>query len=406
MRAAHLLLVAALQIVSLCVATSFFDLDYALSSIPDHSPRKIALLHLHDNAPFFSQLGALTLANKRRYAARHQYEVASYSPQGCFGLWASSECDNPNAVRPFPNSQSCVVPNKSFFIDQRAPTFGKIKLALAACHTRPNYWLLWSDADAMIINQTVPLESIIDDRYDILVSVDWLMINAGVLLFKCSPWTQSFLQRLYDAREFDSARALDQSAFQHFFDTEPDMQSHLKHIPKSSINVYTEEYRPGDFLVHMAGKLYEATTTGATAIAHQFDILSSVEDIDDVNAFFQSQYLLNAMSGVCLDPDTPDSECKPDDERRSRLKEPMIYMSEPNRYKHVGLRYYWLQDWEDKYDVEGWNDGRVIFDPSGLYSEWTENITRRQNALDDELSVHAHPAIKLEGEQSTSHDEL
>lgn len=373
----------------------------ALAPVRSFSEQKIVLLHLHNQARFFSELGALTLSNKARYASRHGYELVYSTPQGNSGLWKPSTCDSPEAtIAPsfimFPSeTEPCLTPDQSFQIDRRAPTFGKIKLALAACRTRPDYWMLWTDADAMVVNQSIPIESIIDDRYDIILTVDWLMINAGMILFKCSSWTQKFLQRVYDAREFDSARALDQSAFQHFFDTEPDMSSHLKRIPKYAMNVYVEEYRPGDFLLHMAGKLYEATTAGATAIAHQFDILSMVDDIQDIDAFFQGQYFLNAYSGTC-DHREGGHECKPEDPRRLKLKEPLLAMSYPYRYRHVGLRYYWLKKWHDHYDTKNWNnDGRVSFDPSGNLAgnESGSNCRAKSNQAGLDYSENLHDEL-------------
>lgn len=378
--------------------------------IAKFSKRKIVLLHLHDNAPFFGELGALTMANKQRYCERHGYDFATWSPNGVTGLWQVASCNDANAVRN-PHYETyddekadvrnnappeCVVRDDSFVIDARAPTFGKIKLTLAACRTRPDYWALWSDADAMIVNQSVPLESLIDDKYDIMLSFDWLMLNAGVILFKCSKWTQTFLERVYSAREFDEARALDQSAFQHFLDTEPDSSSRVKRIPKYSINVYAEEYQPGDFLLHMAGKLYEMTTAGATAVAHQFDILSTIDDIEDIEAFFQSHYLLTTYSGVCNMAEGDPHQCVPEDERRLKLKEPLITMSAPNRYRHVGLRYYWLQDWKDEYDVEGWNDGRKLFDPSGAFSSCSNQSS----------SMEADQCSKQDESPISEHDEL
>lgn len=366
------------------------------------------LLHLHDNAPFFGELGALTMANKRRYCERHGYDFATWSPNGITGLWEAAPCDDARAEKN-PHYKTyradkddgrseappeCVTRDRSFAIDSRAPTFGKIKLTLAACRTRPDYWALWSDADAMIVNQSVALESLIDDKFDVMLSVDWLMLNAGVILFKCSKWTQSFLERVYAAREFDEARALDQSAFQHFLDTEPDSSSHVKRIPKYSINVYAEEYRPGDFLLHMAGKLYEMTTAGATAVAHQFDVLSTVDDIEDVESFFQSPYVLTRYSGVCDVTEGNPNECLPEDNRRLKLKEPLISMSSPNRYRHVGLRYYWLGDWKDEYDVEGWNDGRQLFDPSEMFSSCAN-----QSSEVDQCSHNGQSPI-------SEHDEL
>lgn len=352
----------------------------------------IALLHMYDDVSFFRRLGALTGENKRRYAARHGYDMVESTPLRTTGILKMVPCKNghtPDAAG------KCWEEDKDFDIDHsRAPTFGKIKLALAACDGRDNGWLLWSDADAMVVNQTVPLETLIDDGYDLMLAYDWLvrycralrrrsgcaltilaligsdfmltsfslsfnqMLNAGMLLMKCSAWMKAFLHNVYDARKFDKARALDQSSFQEHLDnlTRVEHDLHVKVVPKYAMNVYTEEYRPGDFLLHMAGKLYEATEPGLFAIATQFDILSMVEDREDIEAFFRSTRLLNYYSGVCkVVAGQRQSSCKPIDSRRVLLNESLGSMSTPNRYRHVGLRYYWLGDWKDKYDVPGWD---------------------------------------------------
>lgn len=184
------------------------------------------------------------------------------------------------------------------------------------------------------------------------------MLNAGMLLLKCSDWMTNFLQKVYDARKFDSARALDQSSLQDHLDNLParERDAHVKVVPKYAMNVYTEEYRPGDFLLHMAGKLYESTEPGLVAIANQFDVLSMVDDVEDIKAFFRSTRLLNYYSGTCaVKAGERQHACKPDDPRRILLNESLGSMSYPNRYRHVGLRYYWLGDWKDKYDVPGWD---------------------------------------------------
>ena len=186
-------------------------------------------------------------------------------------------------------------------------------------------------------------------------------MNAGMLLIKCSEWSKTFMLNVYNARSFDKARALDQSSIQSHVDalSEEEFAAHIKVVPKYAMNVYLEEYRPGDFLLHMAGKLYEATEDGLWAIANQFDILSTAEDIDDVRAFFEHRHLLNYYSGTCpVPPGVRQSECKPTDPRRITLNESLGAMSSPNRYRHVGLRYYWLGHWTDKYDVPGWNEKR------------------------------------------------
>lgn len=313
---------------------------------------------MYDNVHFFQRLGKLTGENKERYAKRRGYDMIWSTPSRTRGILTKVACDNSRDLVPDARGD-CYEEDKSFDIDHtRAPTFGKIKLTLAACIGRDDAWILWSDADAMVINQTVPLETIIDDAYDLIYSVDWLMLNAGMLLMKCSKWSIDFLNTVYNARKFDHARALDQSALQSYIDnlSVSERRAHIKIIPKHAMDVYTEEYVPGDFLIHFAGKLYEATEPGLFAIANQYDILSMVDDVEDIEAFFRGRRFLNYFSGTCNTTLGDKSlACEPEDPRRILLNESLGSMSVPNRYRHVGLRYYWLGKWKDIYDTSDWD---------------------------------------------------
>jgi hypothetical protein len=352
---------SACYLLYLVVCSVALPLTLAASYDANRTDTMIALLHMHDDAPFFGELGRLTLDNKQRYAARHGYELVAHTPENTVGLWDPDSCGLDARGR-----QSCSsLGNAAFRMDKRAATFGKIKLAQAACVCRSGYWLLWTDADALVMNHSIPLTAVIDDRYDMLMSVDWLMLNAGVILMKCSEWTEGFLRAVYDAREFDEANALDQSSFQHHVDTVPGAKEHIRFIPKRIINVYPEEYSPGDFILHMAGKLYEATVEGAIALAHQFDILSLVDDVDDIAAFFSTQYILSKYSGVCDGRHNENRECGPGpDDGRLQMKEPLNAIGTPDRYRHVGMRYYWLGDWKDQYDSADWFASNKIFNGS------------------------------------------
>lgn len=325
------------------------------------SPSRIALLHMVDNVWFFKDLAHTTLRNKRRYVARHDYEIVVHTTDESNGLFSPADCSTPGAIQRASDKSTCFVPQKEFHLDDRAPTFGKLKLAMAACKGRHDYWLLWTDADALIVNQSKSLLDIVDDAYDIIVASDWFMINAGVLLLRCSDWNMQFLQTVYDAREFDHAPALDQAALNHFFQKR-DVKPHVKHVPKWLINVYTEEYNPGDFIVHFAGKLYEATPAGIAAIARQFDVLSRVEDVEKINSFFSTKYLLGYFSGTCImgtPKKDPNRECLPNDPRRLKLPEPLGSFSSPNRYRQLQYRSPGFSNWEDPNDVPGRTDIQI-----------------------------------------------
>ena len=127
---------------------------------------------MYDNVSFFRRLGALTTENKARYARRHGYDLVLSVPGRTSGVLKPASCDGrtPDA------KGKCWTNDDSFDIDHtRAPTFGKIKLAIAACQGRDDGWLLWSDADAMVVNQSIPLEALIDDGYDMMLAYDWLV---------------------------------------------------------------------------------------------------------------------------------------------------------------------------------------------------------------------------------------
>lgn len=334
------------------------------------SPDRIALLHMVNDVWFFQELASTTLRNKRRYAARHGYELVVHTPVETSGLLIPSDAcgtarEGPTGAHVRPDQAGgggpdgrCWAPSGSFALDDRAPTFGKIKLALAACAGRDDFWLLWTDADALIVNQTLPLTHLIDDAYDILASKDWFMLNAGVLLLRCSPWNVEFLTKVYAASQFDHAVALDQSALDEFM-ASPEAVPHVKWLPKWAMNVYTEEYRPGDFLVHMAGKLYEATPAGTAAIARQLDVFSRTEDVSLIEAFFDTRYLLGPYSGTCVVKQGEQRNCAQRDTRRLMLDAPLGDWSTPDRYKHVQLRHSSNKGWTDDADVPGAMDIKV-----------------------------------------------
>ncbi|GAB0493972.1 hypothetical protein MMPV_005260 [Pyropia vietnamensis] len=366
---------------SAAAAAGVSDMPGASVILPSPPPR-VTLLHMYDGASYFGRLGALTGANKARYASRHGYEFVGHTPSGTVGLWEAVPCVTAAAAtvggsvtrRPISDTEmGCFVPRLDFGIDtSRRPTFGKLHLARAACVGRANGWLLWSDADAMVINQSVPIETLIDDAADFVVTADWLMLQAGVFLVKCSEWGMSLLAVAEEDRKYDKARALDQSALQAVLDgniplpplagedAPSPLDRHVRWLPKRVLDVYAEEYVPGDFVVHFAGKLYEATEAGLWSIARQFELLSRLDDVADIDAFFSTHYLLNAFSGTCVQARGQPRECKPDDPRRVRLGEPLssLARSPEGRYRHVGLRYFWLSGWKDKYDTPGW-DQRV-----------------------------------------------
>eukprot|EP00173_Palmaria_palmata_P001341 Plantae.Rhodophyta-Palmaria_palmata.ctg17375.p1 GENE.Plantae.Rhodophyta-Palmaria_palmata.ctg17375~~Plantae.Rhodophyta-Palmaria_palmata.ctg17375.p1 ORF type:complete len:129 (-),score=19.79 Plantae.Rhodophyta-Palmaria_palmata.ctg17375:222-608(-) len=119
---------------------------------------------------------------------------------------------------------------------------------------------------------------------------------------------------------------------------------------------------PGDFIVHFAGKLYEATPPGIAAIARQVDLLSRVDDVEKVSSFFSTRYILGYYSGMCVmgdEREDPNRDCFPDDQRRLKLDAPLGSFSSPNRYHHLAYRSPLRSGWKDPNDVPGRADPEI-----------------------------------------------
>lgn len=72
--------------------------------------------------------------------------------------------------------------------------------------------------DAMVVTQTIPLELNIHDRYDVILSVDWLMLDTGVILFTYSASIIHFVNPERATRDLKQTRELDKSMFEQFRD--------------------------------------------------------------------------------------------------------------------------------------------------------------------------------------------
>lgn len=126
-------------------------------------------------------------------------------------------------------------------------------------------WVVWVDADTIIMNLDIPLEWFCDDQYDFIISRDFNYLNAGVMLFKNSEWSKAFLKAIY--RNIDHINHVwpEEATILSIIEKTP-FKERAKVVPQRLFNSYTEEviakppntktkvhYEPGDFLIHFAG---------------------------------------------------------------------------------------------------------------------------------------------------------
>jgi hypothetical protein len=181
------------------------------------------------------------LASKRAYAAKHGYAFHT----GGEDVWDHS--------RPIPWS-------KFNFILKYLDDYD---------------YLFWSDADAILLDQTTPLETqvlpLLPADKDILWTFDACNhYNNGHLLVRGrSAWVRDYFNRCLNCRDLTYHIWWDNAAMIHLFETNPADKARIETCrehwkfnsyvfgPKDSADdPSTRLYRPGDFLIHFAG-VYE-----------------------------------------------------------------------------------------------------------------------------------------------------
>jgi len=157
----------------------------------------------------------------------------------------------------------------------RHPAWSKILLVLKAFENSTYQWVVWLDADTLIMNQDIPLEDLIDERYHFIISKssnghesskDWNRINSGVFFIKNCDWSRQFLTQAYAHTEFLSPPWSylpfhEQSALIAEL-KKPEFLVHSKIVPQRFFNSFPIEtmsrleatYQSGDFLIHFAAK--------------------------------------------------------------------------------------------------------------------------------------------------------
>ena len=169
--------------------------------------------------------GEISVENKKRYAARHGYAF---------------EC-----VRTGFDSSRAASWSKIPFIAERLASYR---------------WIFWTDADALVMNGSIRLESFLYPEVDIVLSeakTPVQHINAGHGLYASTPFTRMFLRRVWthDAPWIDmpwEQEAINQLLSRY---TLP----RIRVVPNRLFNAFAElpgdpaPYTPGDFIVHFPG---------------------------------------------------------------------------------------------------------------------------------------------------------
>ena len=159
--------------------------------------------------------------------------------------------------------------------------FNKIHFALDIFNRHPEIeWLLFSECDAMITNQTIRIEDRIDNNYHFIVPVDRLNLNSGNFLVRNSHEGCMYLRMIIaKEKEYQDVEWAEQQVI---IDTIEEYQDIVKIVPQKYMNSYepeiydycdarfdifgnSGEWETGDWIVHWPGtykptRIQRATT--------------------------------------------------------------------------------------------------------------------------------------------------
>ena len=130
-------------------------------------------------------------------------------------------------------------------------------------------WLLWVDADTIILNTHIPIEVFLPPSQEwgdinLMISHDMNGLNNGVFPIRVHPWSAELLSAIVAFRHYrpnDELTFRDQSAMSYLLEDHK-FDSHTLIVPQRWFNAYQGEHnetlapfqvRRGDFLVHFAG---------------------------------------------------------------------------------------------------------------------------------------------------------
>lgn len=143
----------------------------------------------------------------------------------------------------------------------RHPSWNKIKLLEDVL---PKYdWVLWTDADSLIMNPSIRIEEIVDHRYALVIceQIDG-MLNAGQFLIRNSPESLKLLHEVYQP-ELSNSIFWEQGAIIQVLAKNPELNRSVKRLHQRAMNsIWAKhwnygplkaDYHKGDFILHFMG---------------------------------------------------------------------------------------------------------------------------------------------------------
>lgn len=205
---------------------------------PGHSGKKIALVtfisepkyaHISETYAPYPEVVRFGTRSKVLYCQKHGYDfiIGSQKMTKCLGISA---------------------PNK------KKLSIHWMKVPMMGTFLSEYDWVVWTDADSIFLNPEISLESLIQDKYDVIFGTFGLTQGArgtGHIYVKNCEWSRQFLKEWWSSSKQLKEGQWDLERLNDFLKTKPaEYFEHLGHLPVKLSDLSPDEFRLGDFLVH------------------------------------------------------------------------------------------------------------------------------------------------------------
>lgn len=182
----------------------------------------------------YQKIVAPGIENKRKYCDRHGYDFV-----------CGMECLDPD----------------------RPVSWSKVLLILKVMEESNSEWIFWTDADSLVMNYQITLDSLVDADYDFVITRDLNDINAGQFFLRNCQWSKDFLLGVYARTECIYDGLWENRAIIYELIDKPILLARTKIVSQKEFNSYPPQicrriqqaqYESGDFIIHfpsIGGKL-------------------------------------------------------------------------------------------------------------------------------------------------------
>lgn len=138
----------------------------------------------------------------------------------------------------------------------RHPAWSKILALLPLLESGRFDWVFWVDADAVILNPTIDIRSLLPQGKDLLFATDFNGLCAGVFAARACSWTVDFFRAVWGAGTLGHdpdgmGDKWEQTTIKHLLSHFPEHGSHVGFARDTVMNSSWSSYRSGHFILHL-----------------------------------------------------------------------------------------------------------------------------------------------------------